>query len=204
MRQTVLLDVDGVIANFRKLYVDSCNSANSTSFTVDDTGNDWSFARSMHLTREQQEKTWEKINRKGAAGAMELLPGALNGVRALMEEANVYFVTSPVPSSPTWTYDRNAWLSAKFRINAQDHVIYTAQKRLVRGDFFIDDKPEAVWDWARDNPGSSVGVIWGAPTENIEAEYRVSFTTPGLKERVFQYNSWETLVTAVKASRILR
>lgn len=184
-RPTVLLDVDGVIADFRQLYVGCCNEVNSTAFTVEDTGTAWDFARTMGLSREQHKKTWEAINRKGQAGKMTLLPGARAGVLALMSIANVYFVTMPVPSSPTWTYDRNAWLSACFRLNASDHVLYTSQKHLVRGDVFVDDKPEIVLNWLTNNAG--LGVIWGKPPE-----------LPELKERTFQYDNWNTLYSAVR------
>ena len=92
----VLLDVDGVIANFRKLFVDCCNEANGTEFTTENTGDDWSYTKSLGLSREDSARTWEHICHHGRANDMELLPGALFGVETLIKTGHaVYFVTSP-------------------------------------------------------------------------------------------------------------
>jgi 5'(3')-deoxyribonucleotidase len=152
--------VDGVIANFRKLFVDCCNEANGTEFTTENTGDDWSYTKSLGLSREDSARTWEHICHHGRANDMELLPGALFGVETLIKTGHaVYFVTSPVPSSSTWCYDRRQWLSRHFGVEAAEKVVFTNQKHLVRGDVFVDDKPENVRTWEAAFP-ENVGVVW--------------------------------------------
>lgn len=202
MKQTVLLDIDGVIANFRKLYVDCCNEANKTQYTVKDTGSEWFFARSMRLSREQQRKTWKAIDDPGRAKQIEPLPGAVAGVYELLRVANVYFVSAPVPTSPTWTYDRANWLSDVLGINAREHLVFTSQKHLVQGNILVDDKPEAVLEWLRANPELEMGVprrgiIWGDTVEDVAATYRTLHATSDVYARTTQDNSWTRLLARV-------
>lgn len=160
---TVLLDVDGVIADFRHLYVKCCNEANGTNFTAEQTGLEWDFAVSLGISKKQQRRTWDKINEAGVANTMELLRDAHLGVRTLLHDprVRVQFVTSQCPNSPTWCYDRIQWLSRVFGIEAVKHVTYTHSKELVRGNVFVDDKPQNVLKWKQAFKGPDhVGILW--------------------------------------------
>lgn len=157
----VLLDVDGVLADFRDLYVRCCNEANRTNFTVRDTGSEWSLVDALGLTAEQNNRTWELIKEPGQALHMAPLPGAVEAVESLIHMINVgvYFVTSPV-LCPTWAHDRREWVAKHFGKNLAENVIFADArcKALVRGDVFVDDYPLTVANWRRKNGGE--GFIW--------------------------------------------
>jgi hypothetical protein len=74
------------------------------------------------------------------------------------ELGEIYIVTSPWNSNPTWTHDREEWLYRNFGI-PYNRVIHTSAKYLVRGDVFIDDKASAVAKW-RDAHPSGLPVLW--------------------------------------------
>lgn len=172
MKPTVLLDVDGVVANFveatlRRLEEEFNVIANhdSSNWPV------WSIADYEHFrfaipgtkkpSREQIRDLLSKIwNEYGFASGIRPYYSALDGVKSLMEIADVYFVTSPIWTSETWTYDRALWLRTYFDID-NSHIIFTSSKHLVRGDIFIDDKPETVEKWKQHNQG--LAAVWDQP-----------------------------------------
>jgi hypothetical protein len=73
---------------------------------------------------------------------------------------DVYAVTAPLGSSPTWAYDRERWLKDDLRF-AGNRVVHAADKAVVGGDMFVDDKPSNVADWAKAHPGR-LAVLWRA------------------------------------------
>jgi 5'(3')-deoxyribonucleotidase len=96
-------------------------------------------------------------------------PGAVFGVREIEKVADVYIVTSPWNSNPTWTHDREHWLEANFGI-PHSRVIHTSAKYLVRGDFFIDDKASALDAWMERGGWGRKGVAvhWETPHNRRE------------------------------------
>lgn len=172
MKPTVLLDVDGVVANFvdetlRKLKI-------HFSVVADHDASDWpvwsmadySGFRQLCFSNERPEPkvisamlsaVWTQPT---FAAGISPYEGALDGVKSLMEIADVYFVTSPIWTSETWTYDRALWLRTYFDID-NSHIIFTSSKHLVRGDIFIDDKPETVEKWKQHNQG--LAAVWDQP-----------------------------------------
>jgi 5'(3')-deoxyribonucleotidase len=58
----------------------------------------------------------------------------------------------------TWASERQQWLAEHFGISHK-HLVSTPAKYLVRGELFVDDKPEHVEQWQAANP-CGVGVLW--------------------------------------------
>jgi 5'(3')-deoxyribonucleotidase len=147
----ILLDVDGVLANFRHTYVEACNRANGTDYTEQDTGHDSWFAQNMGLTQEQGKKTWEELAKPGWVLSMPILPGAKRAVRKLSRMGTVLFVTAPSPT-PYWVMERRQWLDAMFSGGHDDPSGSTifcpgSLKYRIPGDVFIDDRAEDVDRW---------------------------------------------------------
>jgi 5'(3')-deoxyribonucleotidase len=91
----------------------------------------------------------------GFCDGIDVQPGAQEAVAALSELGDVYVVTSPWDSSPTWMHERARWVARHFPTIGQRRVIQTAQKHLVRGDVFVDDKPEHVVAWSSAWPAAT-------------------------------------------------
>lgn len=157
----VLLDVDGVLADFVGSYLDLLASelgilASREQVIAFDIG------ASLGLTREQSSQMKRALGNKAQfARWLEVYPGAVEGVARLQDVADVYIVTSPWNSNPTWTFDREQWLREHFNIH-HSRVVHTSAKHLCRGDFLVDDKTDTLRSWVRENP-YGIAVQWKTP-----------------------------------------
>jgi len=152
----ILLDVDGVVADFTGMVAQVSRAGGFTLPPV----TQWDFMRGL----EAPHRAWvERCLALGEYwGSIEPLPGAVAGVDALrMADHDVVFVTSPWESCPTWAYERTRWLLKHFQATRHD-VIVAADKSLISGDVFVDDKPEHVGSWVARNK-KKYGFIWDQP-----------------------------------------
>ena len=142
----VLLDVDGVLANFSQHVIDC---AGVTGFTFDDVTN-WDI---FSLLGERGRVVKDEMLPSASWWlSLPVLEGAQEGVAKLREIASeVVFVTSPWLSCEQWSTVRRCWLKKHFGADPED-VIITSKKHLIRGDMFIDDKASTVEEWQAANP----------------------------------------------------
>lgn len=137
----ILLDVDGVLADFIGPVVTWANSLRRAGgpphtreqITQFDMLKAWGIA---HM--------WGELDRHvvkpGFCEALEPVPGAREFVAALSRTAEVVIVTSPWKTSPTWCFERRNWLEKCMGWTGE--VMFTKRKDLVRGDVLIDDAAE--------------------------------------------------------------
>jgi 5'(3')-deoxyribonucleotidase len=126
MNKIILVDVDGVLADF--------------------TGAVREWDLFALYPEDLQSMIKRRISDPGFCAELKVLPGAEEGVRELVQLGDVYAVTSPWWSSPTWPYERTRWLDRWFGMPA-DRVVQTSAKQLVFGDVMIDDRPENLIEW---------------------------------------------------------
>jgi 5'(3')-deoxyribonucleotidase len=173
MKPTILLDCDGILADFigtalLVLRAESGLVLPRESITT------WEVFDSMPYEA-QAYKTRVYNLMKGRLGcfSMRAYDGAKEGVKRLQELGEVVIVTSPFPDSDTWMSERERWLKFHFGIT-REHVIHTYCKHHVKGDFFIDDKTSSVLKWAECHPHGR-SLLWHMPTnENDELPDNVS------------------------------
>ncbi|MGB1016084.1 MAG: 5' nucleotidase, NT5C type [Nannocystaceae bacterium] len=160
-RPTVLLDVDGVVADFTAQILRLTHSLFDRRFTPEDV-TEWDYKSALGLSDKEWRLVSTIIGSKDFAFELPVYPGAISGVQDLAKVADIYFVTSDWRTSPTWVYDRNRWLELRFGRELGKQVIHTSHKHLVRGDVFVDDKPSNVAAWASAWP-SGIPVLWKRP-----------------------------------------
>lgn len=138
--KTVLLDCDGVMADF----VGHLRNLLAQRGHVIGEVVEYDFLRGFgevvgNIAREllKDPETWRTL---------PAYDEAIDGVDRIQHHARVAVVTSPWLSCREWTHARHAWLRREFDIEARD-VIVTSAKELVRGDGFVDDRPETVEAW---------------------------------------------------------
>lgn len=166
-RPIVLLDCDGVLADFVGDLLPIIHSVTGIRATREQITH-FDFSASLGLSPAQSADVKRAIG--GAvrfARFLEPCPGAIEGVAALRDLADVYIVTSPWNSNPTWTHDREWWLRKHFDI-PHANVLHGSAKHLVRGDVFVDDKTDAVIAWQDAHP-RSVGIRWNTPHNQLDA-----------------------------------
>ena len=138
----ILLDVDGVAANF----VDPMLKACAPSKTAADVTS-WDLTQC--LTETEYGRARGLMCSAGFWRELPVIHGARESVAQMLESgAEVVFVTSPYWSCDTWLHERKRWLERKLGVS-RPKVIAAHDKHLVRGDVFIDDKADNVLSWSR-------------------------------------------------------
>lgn len=160
----VLLDVDGVLANFIGKVCDTIREIGGGDFTPDHV-TEFDFAKCLmaHGMSAGAAMETKRIisERPGWWSSLEPFPEAQIGVAHLMATADVYIVTSPWNSCPTWLHERESWLKRYFAI-PHSRVLACSAKHIVAGDIFVDDKTETLRVWQQANP-QGTAIQWRTP-----------------------------------------
>ena len=145
-RPSVLLDVDGVLADFVQAALDHLHAL--AGHRVDPTIiTTWEMFDSVPAPFKSWRGTvYGRLADPGGCFNIPIYPGAQEGVALLREIADITVVTSPFEGSPTWMHEREQWLTHHFGIDRK-HVIHASEKYRVHGDVFIDDKPDHLRAW---------------------------------------------------------
>lgn len=154
----ILLDVDGVLADFVSALLVVVADITGRRYTVEDI-TAYDFVAALKLSKDEASRVKRTLgNTPGFARKLKPYPGSIEGVAALQKVAEVYIVTSPWNSNPTWTHDREWWLKKYFNL-PHSHVIHTSAKHVCAGSMLVDDKTGTLVKWAEYNP-SGQAVQW--------------------------------------------
>jgi 5'(3')-deoxyribonucleotidase len=163
----ILLDVDGVLADFTSAALDIVAKVCGRRYALADVAR-FDICDAFGLPKASRRLVMGTIARTpGFVSSMEPLPGALEGVAKLRAMADVYILTTPWPGSPTWEHERREWLAHHFKIEHK-HVLQGDPKFLVDGDVFVDDRSGNVRAWLAERP-MKCGVLWGTRHNTDEA-----------------------------------
>lgn len=165
-RKRVLLDVDGVLADFHSAAVDLMEALFGLRIPIERFVT-WDVTDV--LNKVQRDECNAAIARPGFATSIKPCKGATEGVLELRSFAEVLFVTSPHVMSPTWAHERTEWLRRHFDAS-HGEVIHAFRKHSVSGDVFLDDKPSNVLDWQEHNL-NGIGLLWDTPYNRLEGRH---------------------------------
>lgn len=161
----VLVDSDDVLSDFSTPAKEYMLEQYGIDASLEEVP-DWDIFNCLSVEqREHLQKEW--MDKPGLASSFNICPGAYEGFQALREIADVYVVTRPVKTSPTWFYERCNWLVEKFDF-PEKKIIGTAAKYAVYGQALLDDHPTYVTDWLKNHP-KGLGMLWNTPnTKNLK------------------------------------
>ena len=150
MALKILVDIDGVCADFASLYLRRLRNLTGRVHFLAEVTN-WDFTKCVSSLREDQ-LVWESIAaHEGLVAGLRELPQALPTIcRWRAAGHRVVAVTHPARRAPDWGYERTEWLLA--RGWAEDDIVLCKDKSLVPGDFLIDDSRANVQRWASVHP----------------------------------------------------
>lgn len=156
-RIDMLVDVDEVLADFQTPAFEAILKVTGrrytqTDFTV------WNIFEC--LAPEEMKELDTILETAGFCASLLPKPGAIEGINAIREFADVYVVTSP-QHNRHWVYERCEWLQDHFQIDRR-HVFHAHAKWKVHGDAFLDDRPEHVAEWAAKHP-DKLSMLWHIP-----------------------------------------
>jgi 5'(3')-deoxyribonucleotidase len=156
----ILLDVDGVVANFVGSYLRVVKDVTGRDYGDEDVV-EWNIASALGLSEQEQARVHEVVATPGFCLELSVYPGAVAAVRRLAGRHSILWVTTPSEHNPTWRQDRQRWLARHFgELGAS--LVQTSDKQLVDGDLLVDDRPENCAAWARAHP-AGLAVLWSRP-----------------------------------------
>jgi len=148
-RPRVLLDVDGVLADFLTPCIQIINEMTGWDKKKADIKS-WHVFKSLGVPEDVETRVYAEMQRPGWCLSLDPLPGAVEGVARLRQTSEVYFVTSPM-KSPNWTHERTLWLIEHFGADWKS-VIHCSAKHVCAGDVFVDDRVEHLVRWKKSHP----------------------------------------------------
>jgi len=179
VRPIILLDCDGPLADFIGAYLRVVKELTGTTVSPEAVDrwhiHECAFIKNLTADARRWPDPWmtlrdrieNTIASEGFCSSIPVQPDAVHAVKRLSEIGDVYVVTSPWDSSPTWMHERDQWLKKHFGL-PRDRIIQTAGKYRVHGDILVDDKPGHVRAWQEAWPGS-LGILFDMPNNRNES-----------------------------------
>lgn len=134
-KHIILLDIDGVVADFVGKVRSTVAEVGHHDLVVDR----FDFTSKLRDDAPFVYKHYRVESAKPAwCSAIAAYDGAAVFVEALRELGDVVAVTSPLSHCPTWAHERRDWLVDRLGFKSDD-IVSVKRKDLVVGDFFIDD-----------------------------------------------------------------
>ncbi|WP_396657150.1 hypothetical protein [Microbacterium oxydans] len=141
--RTVLVDMDGVIADWGHAYGESLDRYGERASRIPRHRDQTSFDLHAGRTAEEIEIIRAVMVEEGFYTRLRPIPGAKTALKAMLKAGHdVRIVTSPWVSNPTCASDKLNWIVKHYGSHWGKRVVITTDKTIVRGDYLIDDKPE--------------------------------------------------------------
>ena len=164
-RPRILLDIDGVFANFIDASLPIIKSivlrrprgpttlvdeerawrAEIECFDHEDVKT-YRMETIFGMTAVEIDEWFALVKEPGYCAAIRPYEGARECVAALQEIGDVHPVTFPWPQAPHWIIERERWLADELGINP-GLAVYTSQKHVVAGDIFVEDTTKYLIQW---------------------------------------------------------
>jgi len=185
----MLLDCDGVLADFSSATLKILNRKTGKNFQHDDVTS-WdmfesgALAEHLHL----RDAVYEELKQRGGCASIPVYDGAKAAVAELQEYTEVVMLTSPFKGGETWVHEREEWLEGHFGLSHKK-MIHTGLKELVFGDIFVDDKPEHIINWSKRHPAGHA-IIWHQRYNEEHEELRGN--------HIYRADGWADLTELVR------
>ena len=163
----LLVDMDGPLADFDLHF---WNRSLDRGFTFDVPHH--SHQRHRYFTdhlpdRRERRAARDMVDSPGWFENLPVVPGAVDGMKALCEVADVWVCTKPLEVNPTCRDAKAAWLAEHFGGALVSKLVIAPDKSMVRGDVLLDDAPKPEWyasaEWRPviyTAPYNGVGSTW--------------------------------------------
>lgn len=134
----LLIDMDGVIADTMGGMLDYIEEHNGHSLAHEDIKDYW-----FSGLEKEKEDIMAAMRTKGFYRHLDVITGAVRGVKRLREEynGNVYVCSSPMAGAEGCENDKREFLAEHFDEDFAREAIITPDKSLVLGRVIIEDNP---------------------------------------------------------------
>jgi 5'-nucleotidase len=136
-KKIVLIDMDGVLADFRESFV---KESLKNDFEIDSTDK----GIYIKIKEDRDNKKRNFINsQKGFYLGLPPITGAIQAVKEMSIDDNfeVFFCSTPSEFYQNCVLEKYQWIEKHFGFEMTKKIILTRDKTLIKGDYLIDDKP---------------------------------------------------------------
>ena len=137
LSKTLLLDVDGVVADCSSQVHRFAENLFLRRLPKPATWTSWEFSAALELTPHEAGQFYEQVKHSGVADHITFYPGAREIVHELCDAFDLVFVTSHWKQYPAWVPARERLLEEFKR-----PIIFTHEKWRVHGEYLCDDHPK--------------------------------------------------------------
>ena len=153
MRPKILLDIDGVCADFVGPVLSAARTIMGRPDLTIDMVDQWELTRALGMTDAQSDQLDHAISARGFCASLAPYPGAIAGVQALQEFADVYACTSPWDGD-YWHREREQWCVKILGIPRNRIMQGAAKAELLFGNALVEDKTQTLRDWWEPDRGA--------------------------------------------------
>lgn len=162
--EIILLDIDGVIVDFKDTYLMLLKELHGVHKTEADITN-FDFTKCI-ATVEQDRAIWRHIERSpGMVYNFAVYDGAMDFLAELRQLGRVVACTSP--ANANWTAERSQWLQDKAGFSKRD-IVLASDKSLIGGDYLIDDLVKNLAEWSEEGGCGGYPLLFDRPWNQIE------------------------------------
>jgi 5'-nucleotidase len=140
----VLVDMDGPLADFDRLFFGRCE-ANGWEMDCALATQSARFATDHVIDPDHKKLARAMVDAAGWFADLPLVEGAAEGLNRLAEVAEVWICTKPLEVNPTCRDDKGRWVAKHLGPEWERRLIITPDKSMVRGDILLDDAPSLGW-----------------------------------------------------------
>lgn len=141
MERIILVDMDDVIADFDRGFLDLYRAQNPDQFFVS-LENRRNFRLKNDYPKDLRPLVEKVYFSKGFFLNLPPVEGSLEALSELKKEAkNVYICTSPFTENPFCLSEKWGWVENYLGHDWIERLIITRDKTMVHGDMLIDDRP---------------------------------------------------------------
>ena len=159
MKPRLLLDVDGVLADFTNPVLEFLRTVG-----IDKSYEDicrWDIFEGNSELEDEFKESY--ASHPGYCYNLKPLPGAIDFVRSARKSYDISIVTTPY-DVPYWYNERKDWIVDNFGLS-RSCITFTHHKEFLEGDIFVDDKLENVERWSKNwsHRKKTVPVVFDQP-----------------------------------------
>lgn len=182
----ILLDVDGVLANFDQLFVHIAKNIFDIKF-VQHPGI-WDYYEYPEVAPFKDKIMEYIVQTPGMVRGMDFYECAHDLVRVLRKEADNVIACTDSAYPGIFATERIIWLMEEFGFKRED-IIFSGRKYLIDAWMLIDDKPSNIEKWVRHHP-DGVGVLWHPATR----EYRLYISDKSISHKVLKASDYQEIL----------
>lgn len=142
-KKTVLVDMDGVVADFEAGYERAVAKSLPGLKLIprEDRNVFYNDVQYSHMYPQHEQLFHQIAQQPGFFRKLPVINGAKSAMKVLSKKYNVFICTSPMTLYENCVREKYEWVEEHLGFEMTSRIILTRDKTVVRGDVLIDDKP---------------------------------------------------------------